>query len=88
LIIFPIHEGKTGIMDYKQYIERNPEVMLGKPVIKGTRITVEHLIRKLADGYSIDELEKNIPHLTKDQILAALEYAADIIANEETIETV
>ena len=75
-------------MDYKQYIERNPEVMLGKPVIKGTRITVEHLIRKLADGYSIDELEKNIPHLTKDQILAALEYAADIIANEETIETV
>ncbi len=75
-------------MDYKQYIERNPKVMLGKPVLKGTRITVEHIIRKLADGYSIDELENNIPHLTKEQILAALEYAADIIANEETIETV
>ena len=62
-------------MDYKQYIERNPEIMLGKPVIKGTRITVEHIMRKLAGGYSIQELENNIPHLTKDQILAALEYA-------------
>jgi len=76
------------MMDYKQHIERNPEIMLGKPVIKGTRITVEHIMRKLAAGYSIQELEKNIPHLTKNQILAALEYAADIIANEETIETV
>lgn len=75
-------------MNYKQYIERNPEIMLGKPVIKGTRITVEHIMRKLAGGYSIQELEKNVPHLTKVQILAALEYAADIIANEETIETV
>jgi len=75
-------------MDYKQHIERNPEIMLGKPVIKGTRITVEHIMRKLAGGYSIQELKKNYPHLTKDQILAALEYAADIIANEETIETV
>ncbi len=76
------------MMDYKHHIERNPEIMLGKPVIKGTRITVEHIMRKLAAGYSIQELEKNIPHLTKNQILAALEYAADIIANEETIETV
>ena len=74
--------------DYKKYIERNPKLMLGKPVIKGTRITVEHIMRKLAGGYSIEELEKNIPHLTKEQILAALEYAADMIANEENIKTV
>lgn len=76
------------MMDYKQYIERNPDIMLGKPVIKGTRITVEHVMRKLAGGYSIGELIKNHPHLSKAQVLAALEYAADIIANEETIETV
>lgn len=74
-------------MDYKQYIERNPEIMLGKPVIKGTRIGVELLMRKLADGYSIEDLLKSYPHLNRKQILAALEYAADLIANEETLET-
>ena len=74
-------------MDYKQYIERNPDIMLGKPIVKGTRITVELLMRKLADGYNIGDLLKSYPHLTKEQILAALEYAADMIANEETLET-
>lgn len=74
-------------MKYKQYIERNPEIMLGKPVIKGTRIGVELVMRKLADGYSIEDLLKSYPHLKKEQILAALEYAADMIANEETFET-
>ncbi len=61
--------------------------MLGKPIIRGTRITVELVMRKLADGYSIADLLKSYPHLTKEQILAALEYAADIIANEEILET-
>lgn len=75
-------------MDYKQYIERNPEIMLGKPVIKGTRISLEHIMRKLASGYSIGELITNHPHLTEVQVLAALEYAADLIANEEIVETV
>ena len=74
-------------MDYKQYIERNPNIMLGKPIIKGTRITVELLIRKLADGYNIDNILQSYPHLTKEQIFATLEYAADIIANELILET-
>ncbi len=74
-------------MEYKQLIERNPDIMLGKPIIRGTRISVELVMRKLADGYSIADLLKSYPHLTKEQILAALEYAADIIANEETLET-
>jgi uncharacterized protein (DUF433 family) len=74
-------------MDYKQYIERNPDIMLGKPIIKGTRITVELLMRKLAGGFSIDDLRKSYPHLTKEQILASLEFVADMIANEESIES-
>ena len=74
-------------MNYKKHIERNPEIMMGKPVIKGTRIGVELLVRKLADGYSIEDLLKSYPHLKKNQILAALEYAADMIANEDTLET-
>ncbi len=63
-------------------IERNPEIMFGKPVIKGTRITVEFLMRKLADGFNVEEILEMYPHLTLAQILAAFAYAADIIANE------
>ncbi|WP_114750023.1 DUF433 domain-containing protein [Pleomorphovibrio marinus] len=74
-------------MDYKQHIERNPEIMLGKPVIKGTRITVELLMRKLAGGFTLTDLLKSYPNLNKEQVLAALEYAADLIANEESLET-
>ena len=72
-------------MEHTDLIERNPEVMLGKPVIKGTRITVELIVRKIAGGYSIDELLKAYPHLTRQQIQAALEFAADVVANEEVI---
>ena len=74
-------------MVYRQYIERNPDIMLGKPIIKGTRITVELVMRKLADGYNIADLLNSYPHLREKQILAALEYAADMIANEDTLET-
>ncbi len=74
-------------MNYKQYIERNPDIMMGKPIIKGTRITVELIMRKLAGGFSIADLLKSYPNLSKEQILAVLEYAADIIANEESLET-
>ncbi|MEZ5046115.1 MAG: DUF433 domain-containing protein [Chitinophagaceae bacterium] len=72
-------------MDYNKFIERNPEIMLGKPVIKGTRITVELIMRKLAGGFNIDKLIENYPHLTSAQIYAALEYAADMIANEDEL---
>ncbi len=73
-------------MEYNKYIIRNPEIMLGKPIIKGTRITVELIMRKLAGGYTIENILTSYPHLNKEQIYAAFEYAADIIANEEVFE--
>jgi uncharacterized protein (DUF433 family) len=73
-------------MNYNNLIKRNPEIMLGKPIIKGTRITVELIMRKLAEGYSVDELLNSYPHLTKEHIYAVFEYAADMIANEEILE--
>ncbi|GAB4192615.1 MAG: DUF433 domain-containing protein [Thermoflexibacter sp.] len=73
-------------MLYTDIIVRNPEIMLGKPIIKGTRITVELIIRKLSGGYTIEEILEMYPHLNKLQILAALEYAADLIANETIFE--
>lgn len=71
---------------YNAYIERNPQIMLGKPIISGTRITVELLMRKLAGGYTLQQLLEAYPQLTTTQINAALEYAADVIANEELKE--
>ena len=66
-------------------IEINPNVMLGKPVIRDTRIPVELLIRKLSEGATEDELLNAYPRLTNDDIKAALAYAADILAHETII---
>lgn len=56
-------------------IELNPKIMVGKPVIKGTRITVESVLEKLASGQSVDDVLKSYPHLNREQVLACLEYA-------------
>jgi uncharacterized protein (DUF433 family) len=64
-------------------IDINPAIMFGKPVIKNTRITVEQILRKLAAGMSIEEIITDHPHLTKKDILAAQEFAADYLADEE-----
>ena len=74
-------------MAWQLYIERNPEVLTGKPVIKGTRISVELIMRKLAGGYTFDNLIEAYPHLNREQLAAACEYAADVISNEETVES-
>jgi uncharacterized protein (DUF433 family) len=58
-------------------IEINPKVMLGKPVIRGTRITVELILRKLAEGATPKDLIEAYPHLTEDDIAAAMPYADD-----------
>ncbi|HEY4690515.1 MAG TPA: DUF433 domain-containing protein [Anaerolineae bacterium] len=63
-------------------IEINPDVMLGKPVIRGTRIPVELLIRKLSEGASEADLLDAYPRLTREDLQAALAYAADSIAHE------
>ena len=63
-------------------IEINPRVMQGKPVIRGTRIPVELLLRKLAEGAAIEDLLDAYPRLVADDIRAALAYAADTIAQE------
>jgi uncharacterized protein (DUF433 family) len=58
----------------------DPKVMMGKPVLRGTRITVEIILRKLGQGGSIDELLDDWPHIQEEQIRAALAYAAGEIA--------
>ena len=70
----------------KELIEANPEIMLGKPVIKGTRIPVELIVRKLGEGSTIENLLDGYPNLSRDAVMAALIYAANTIGNERLIE--
>jgi len=69
-------------------IEVNPKVMLGKPVIRGTRIPVELILRKLAEGVNEEDLLDAYPRLTRDDIRAAIAYAADSVAHEETLSVI
>ena len=66
-------------------VEINPAVMQGKPVIRGTRVPVELLLRKLAEGATVADLLDSYPRLSADDIRAALDYAADTIAHETVV---
>ena len=68
-----------------QRIEINPEIMGGKPVIRGTRIPVELVLRKLGSGIEVSELLAAYPHLTAEDIRAAQAFAADYLADEELV---
>lgn len=72
-------------MEVEKYIHSDPKIMLGKPVVKGTRITVELVLLKLSEGYSIDELIQDYPSLSEDSILSCLTYAAQVIQSEKII---
>ncbi len=69
----------------QERIEVNPEVMLGKTVIRGTRVTVELILRKLSEGADEVDLLDAHPRLTKQDIQAALAYAASSLAHETII---
>ncbi|HAL81454.1 MAG TPA: hypothetical protein DCO83_03810 [Mucilaginibacter sp.] len=64
-------------INYKEYIEVDPEIRFGKPVIKGTRITVYDVLQWLASGMTYKEIISDFPQLTEKQILACLAYAAN-----------
>ena len=74
-------------MDYKDRITANPKVMLGKPVIKGTRITVELILRKIAGGYSFGEIIEMYPHITDADIMACVSYALSVLENEDSLQS-
>lgn len=72
-------------MNWQDYIEEKPGVMMGKPVFKGTRITVEHVLRELGGGTNEGDLLQAHPRLTAEHIRAALLYAAALIDLETTV---
>jgi uncharacterized protein (DUF433 family) len=72
-------------IQWQDYIEERPEVMLGKPVFQGTRLTVEHILRELGTGMSHEELFDNYPTLKPEHLQAAMLYAAAVLRMDETI---
>jgi uncharacterized protein (DUF433 family) len=66
-------------------IEVNPAICNGKPVIRGTRIMVRNILGMLAGGYTVDRMLAAYPGLTRDDVNAALEYAAKVVDQEQVI---
>jgi len=71
-------------MQYER-IEINPDIMAGKPVIRGTRVPVELVLRKLGAGIPPEAILVDHPRLTLDDILAAQAFAADYLADEDVV---
>jgi len=65
--------------DTSSLITADPAILGGKPVIAGTRISVQLILEKLSDGWSIQDVLEDYPHLTRDQIIAAIAYAASVM---------
>ena len=75
-------------MDWQQHIERVPGVMLGKPIFRGTRITVDFVLERLAQGARPEDLVKSHPPLTIEQVRAALAYALSVVRQDELLLSV
>ncbi len=72
-------------MRYQERITIDSTIMLGKPVITGTRITVELILSKIAGGYTFDEILDMYPHLVHNDLLSAVSYAVSLLKNEEAL---
>ncbi len=74
-------------MDWREHIVVDPAVLVGKPIIKGTRISVELLLDRLADGWSYSEILEAYPHITREQVQAAVTFAAELFKEERFVAT-
>lgn len=72
-------------MTWQDYIEERPDVMLGKPVFKGTRLTVEHVLNELGHGMSEADMLAGHPRLTPEHLRAAMLYAAALLTHERVV---
>jgi uncharacterized protein (DUF433 family) len=72
-------------MNWQDYIERDPEVMLGKPVFKGTRLTVEFILERLGQGAAVEDLLDAHVDLRPEHIHAAQAYAASVLRHDELV---
>ena len=72
-------------MDWRDRIVTDPAILVGKPVIKGTRISVELILERLANGWTFEQVLESYPHITRDDIQVALAFAAERLHEERYI---
>jgi uncharacterized protein (DUF433 family) len=78
-------EAEASMTNWRDHIVSDPEVLLGKPTIKGTRISVELILGWLAEGWTFEQLLEAYPHINRDAILAALAFAAEMMRDEQYV---
>ena len=66
-------------MNWRNHIETNDNILLGKPVVKGTRVSIEHIIKLLASGWTENQILDNYPRLSKESLQAVFAYIQDIM---------
>lgn len=87
MIVIPLHDATASpyffylqTMEWKEYIVADPDVLLGKPTIKGTRISVEHIVGLFAQGWSESQILESYPRLTKSALQAVFAYVQDCMS--------
>lgn len=74
--------GYTVVMEWRDRIHSDPKILSGKPVVRGTRLSVEFLLRLFAAGWTDEQVLENYPNLSKDDLLAVFAYAAETASEE------
>ena len=69
-------------MNWSDRIEVNKSVLVGKPIIKGTRISVELILDRMADGWTMEDVLRSYPHISREDVLAALSFASELFKEE------
>ena len=69
-------------MNWKDHIEVNPAVLVGKPIIKGTRISVELILGSMANGWTMEDVLAAYPHIKREDVLAALKFVSEVFKEE------
>ncbi len=72
-------------MNWRDHIVSDPEILVGKPVVKGTRLSVELVLDRLADGWTAQDLFQSYPRLTPDALQAVFAFAAEVLKDEDYV---
>jgi uncharacterized protein (DUF433 family) len=72
-------------MNWKDHIEVNPAVLVGKPIIKGTRISVELILDRMADGWTMEDVLTSYPRISREDVLAALSFSSELFKEESFV---
>ena len=72
-------------MNWRDYLVSDPEILVGKPVVKGTRLSVDLILERLADGWTAEDLFQSYPRLTPESLQAVFAFAAEILKDEDYV---